>query len=120
MLGQTCIFASSAHFYNFPNIEGGGRGIFLKIFLPGLSEKVLHSNNVCMYFWDKKIALVELWKLNNIYNEAIMIFTITNYLLPRSQKSISDLFDAAKQMGTATSTIEKSPNEQNGDLGKNL
>ena len=36
MLGQTCIFASSAHFYNFINIEGGGKGIFLKILFPGL------------------------------------------------------------------------------------
>ena len=30
---------------------------------------------------------------------------LANHLLSRSQKSISDLFDAAKRMGTATSTM---------------
>ena len=32
---------------------------------------------------------------------------LANYLLSRSLKSISDLFDAAKQMGTATSTMKR-------------
>ena len=31
---------------------------------------------------------------------------LANYLLSRSQKSISDLFDATKRMGTATSTMK--------------
>ena len=32
---------------------------------------------------------------------------LANYLFPRSQKSISDLFYAAKRMGTATSTMKR-------------
>ena len=76
MFGQRCIFASSAHFYNFFNIEGGGGGgFFSKYFFQGCLKHFLYSNNVCMYFGSRKIALVDLWKLNNRYNEAIMIFT---------------------------------------------
>ena len=53
-------------------VEGGGS--FSKYFFQGCLNNFLHSNNVCMYFGSKKIALVDLWKLSNIYNETIMIF----------------------------------------------
>ena len=59
----------------FPTLKVGGGGFFSKYFFQGCLKNFLHSNNVCMYFGGKKIALVDLWKLNNIYNEAIMIFT---------------------------------------------
>ena len=59
----------------FPTLKVGGGGFFSKYFFQGCLKHFLHSNNVCMYSAGKKIALVDLWKLNNKYNEAIMIFT---------------------------------------------
>ena len=59
----------------FSTSKVGGGGFFSKYFFQGCLKNFLHSDNVCMYFGGKKIALVDLWKLNNIYNEAIMIFT---------------------------------------------
>ena len=59
----------------FPTLKMGGGIFFSKYFYQGSLKNFLHSNKVCMYFGFQKTAIVDLWKLNNIYNEAIMIFT---------------------------------------------
>ena len=43
----------------FPTLKVGGGGYFSKYFFQGCLKNFLHSNNVCMYFGGKKIALVD-------------------------------------------------------------
>ena len=44
----------------FSTLKVGGVEFFSKYFFQGCLKNFLHSNNVCMYFGGKKIALVDL------------------------------------------------------------